>query len=81
MLNIIRDPMWGRNSEAYSECPFLTGEFAAAVIHGMRSDERGEGKFIQAFGGTLKLNRFCPQQSFSANFAAISFELTCELLH
>lgn len=43
--------MWGRNSEAYSECPFLSGEFAAAVIHGMRSDERGEGRFIQAFGG------------------------------
>jgi beta-glucosidase len=51
VINIIRDPMWGRNSEAYSECPFVTGEFAAAVIHGMRSDERGEGKFIQAFGG------------------------------
>lgn len=45
------DPMWGRNSEAYSECPFLTGEFAAAVIRGMRSDERGAGKYIQAFGG------------------------------
>ena len=46
--------MWGRNSEAYSECPFLTGEFAAAVIHGMRSDERGEGKYIQAFGGAFQ---------------------------
>ena len=39
--------MWGRNSEAYSECPFLTGEFSHAVIKGMRSDERGGGRFIQ----------------------------------
>ena len=33
--------MWGRNSEAYSECPYLTGEFAHEVVRGMRSDERG----------------------------------------
>ena len=53
MINIIRDPFWGRNNEAYSECPFLTGEFAHAVIRGMRQDTRGSsaGGVIQAFGG------------------------------
>ena len=44
--------MWGRNSEAYSECPFVTGAFAHAVISGMRSEERGgETGHIQAYGG------------------------------
>ena len=37
MINVIRDPMWGRNSEAYSECPYLTGQFAHAVIRGKSS--------------------------------------------
>lgn len=55
MINVIRDPMWGRNSEAYSECPLLTGAFANAVIRGMEGEAQrqpGEEKnFIQAFGG------------------------------
>ena len=48
MINIIRDPMCGRNSEAYSEDPFLTGEMARAVIHGMRGSDP---EYIRAFGG------------------------------
>jgi beta-glucosidase len=63
MINVIRDPMWGRNSEAYSECPYLTGQFAHAVIRGMAGNAQRVGghappappapppRFIQAFGG------------------------------
>jgi beta-glucosidase-like glycosyl hydrolase len=39
---------WGRNSEAYSECPFITGQFVQAVMEGYRGSDP---RFLRAFGG------------------------------
>ena len=39
MMNIIRDPFWGRNHEGYSEDPFLTGELAHSVVTGMQGQD------------------------------------------
>lgn len=38
MLDILRDPRWGRSEECYSEDPFLASEFAKAVISGVTSE-------------------------------------------
>ena len=35
MLDILRDPRWGRSEECYGEDPFLSGSLAAAAIHGL----------------------------------------------
>ncbi len=35
MLDILRDPRWGRSEECYSEDPFLASQFAAAATRGM----------------------------------------------
>eukprot|EP00041_Stephanoeca_diplocostata_P025297 m.658594 g.658594 ORF g.658594 m.658594 type:complete len:1066 (+) comp22720_c1_seq7:113-3310(+) len=48
MINIVRDPMWGRNNEGYSECPFLTGEMAHAVVTGMQGDD---ARYLQVVAG------------------------------
>ena len=37
-VNIFRDPRWGRGQETWGEDPFLTGEMAAAFVHGLQGD-------------------------------------------
>src|SRR5690348_10278317 len=50
VVNLLRDPRWGRNEEGYSEDPYLTGEFATAYGHGMQGDDP---RYLQA-APTLK---------------------------
>ena len=37
MLDVLRDPRWGRSEECYSEDPFLTAIMASAAVKGMQS--------------------------------------------
>src|ERR1700754_1902785 len=39
VVNLLRDPRWGRNEEGYSEDPLLTGAIATAYASGMRGDD------------------------------------------
>ncbi|MFD0900042.1 glycoside hydrolase family 3 protein [Actinomadura sediminis] len=39
VVNLLRDPRWGRNEEGYSEDPLLTGLLATAYGRGMRGDD------------------------------------------
>ena len=36
MINLIRDPRWGRADEAPTEDPLLAGEFGAGVTKGIQ---------------------------------------------
>jgi beta-glucosidase len=38
MVDISRDPRWGRIAESLGEDPYLTGELAAAMVHGFQGD-------------------------------------------
>lgn len=38
VVNLLRDPRWGRNEEGYSEDPTLTRELAVAYCRGLRGD-------------------------------------------
>ncbi|NUP52731.1 MAG: beta-glucosidase [Catenulispora sp.] len=38
VVNLLRDPRWGRNEEGYSEDPFATAELATAYCRGLRGD-------------------------------------------
>ena len=40
VVNLLRDPRWGRNEEGYSEDPLLTGSMATAYAGGLRGDDR-----------------------------------------
>ncbi|MFB4295615.1 glycoside hydrolase family 3 C-terminal domain-containing protein [Actinomadura sp. NTSP31] len=39
VVNLLRDPRWGRNEEGYSEDPLLTGLLATAYGKGMQGDD------------------------------------------
>ncbi|MET7397462.1 glycoside hydrolase family 3 C-terminal domain-containing protein [Dactylosporangium sp. NPDC005572] len=39
VVNLLRDPRWGRNEEGYSEDPLLTGELAVAYGTGLQGDD------------------------------------------
>jgi beta-glucosidase len=38
VVNLLRDPRWGRNEEGYSEDPYATGVLATAYCTGLRGD-------------------------------------------
>ncbi|NCX98102.1 MAG: family 3 glycosyl hydrolase [Planctomycetia bacterium] len=39
VINIGRNPYWGRNHEAWGEDPFLTGRMAVAYVRGLNGDD------------------------------------------
>src|SRR6202051_1134548 len=39
IINIFRDPRWGRGQETYGEDPFLTGRMGVAFVTGMQGDD------------------------------------------
>ena len=39
VINILRNPYWGRNGEAWSEDPFLCGRMAVAFVHGLQGND------------------------------------------
>ena len=42
MVNLLRDPRWGRSDEAPTEDPFLAAQFGRFVVEGLqREDDAG----------------------------------------
>ncbi|WP_308441097.1 glycoside hydrolase family 3 protein [Planosporangium mesophilum] len=39
VVNLLRDPRWGRNEEGYSEDPYLTGAISTAYGHGLEGND------------------------------------------
>ena len=48
MLDVARDPRWGRISEGAGEDPYLTSVFAKHTIMGFQGDNPGDGKHLLA---------------------------------
>lgn len=40
MLDVCRDPRWGRIEESYGEDPYLTSRFAVAIVRGLQGSEK-----------------------------------------
>lgn len=48
LLCLARDPRWGRTNETFGEDPYLTGELAAAIIHGYQGEDLSHPESIAA---------------------------------
>lgn len=51
VLDVVRDPRWGRTEECFAEDPYLIGEYAAASIEGLQGDSLSSEDSVAA---TLK---------------------------
>jgi beta-glucosidase len=50
MMDICRDPRWGRIAETLGEDPYLSGTLAAAMVHGFQGDSLADPDSIAACG-------------------------------
>jgi beta-glucosidase-like glycosyl hydrolase len=50
VINIVRDPRWGRNIETPGEDPFLTGQYAINFVQGLEHSKEDPYGALQASG-------------------------------
>ncbi|KAK6170942.1 hypothetical protein SNE40_019220 [Patella caerulea] len=53
VINIMRDPRWGRNQETYGEDPYLSGMLATAFVHGLQGNH---SRYVRATAGCKHLD-------------------------
>ena len=66
VINIGRNPYWGRNDEAYGEDPFLTGRMAVAYVTGLQGDDPKYLKLVSTLKHYAVNNVEQDRQSLSA---------------
>jgi beta-glucosidase len=66
VINIGRNPYWGRNEEAYGEDPFLTGRLAVAYVTGLQGDDLKYLKLVSTLKHYAVNNVEQDRQSLSA---------------
>ena len=59
-INILRDTRWGRSQESASECPFVSGEYGAAVSAGLQ--EGDDPRFLLAVSGLKHFSAYSLEQ-------------------
>ncbi len=48
VINLVRDPRWGRNIETPGEDPYLSGQYAIEFVQGMQKGTVDAGEHVQA---------------------------------
>ena len=54
MVDVARDPRWGRVAEGYGEDTYLTSTMAAAVVRGYQNEQMPDGKMPNAMAACVK---------------------------
>lgn len=66
VINIERNPYWGRNEEAYGEDPYLTGRLGVAYVKGLQGDHPRYLKLVSTLKHYAVNNVERDRQSLSA---------------
>ncbi|GFO34682.1 beta-d-xylosidase 1 [Plakobranchus ocellatus] len=64
VINVVRDPHWGRIQETYGEDPFMSGELAAAFLNGLHGDD---GRYVRVTGGCRHLDAYSGPENIPAS--------------
>ena len=69
VINIVRDPRWGRNQETYGEDPYMTGVMADRYVRGLQGDNE---RYFRAIAGCKHFDAYAgpeniPSSRFSFN--------------
>jgi len=69
VINIARDPRWGRNQETYGEDPYMTGVMADRYVRGLQGDNE---RYFRAIAGCKHFDAYAgpeniPSSRFSFN--------------
>ena len=67
VVNLLRDPRWGRNEEGYSEDPFLTGAISTAYGKGLTGDDPDHLKTAPVLKHYLANNNEIHRDTTSSN--------------
>lgn len=67
VINISRDPRWGRVQEVFSEDPYLTGRMAVAYVKGLQGDDTNHLKLAATVKHFAVNNVETGRQHLSAN--------------
>ncbi len=67
VINIERNPYWGRNHEAWGEDPFLTGRMAVAYVKGLQGDDPDHLKLAATLKHYAVNNVETDRQKLNAN--------------
>ena len=86
-LNVLRDPRWGRNQEAFSEDPYVIGTLGALLVHGTARGVDGFGaKYLKviviskhATGYQIENDRFGYNPNFTPHDIASTYLQAWEL--
>ena len=54
MVDVARDPRWGRVAEGYGEDTYLTSQMSAAVVRGYQNDQMVNGKMAPGMAACVK---------------------------
>ncbi|MEO7932781.1 MAG: glycoside hydrolase family 3 C-terminal domain-containing protein [Chthoniobacterales bacterium] len=69
VINIERNPYWGRNHEAFGEDPFLTGRMAVAYVRGLQGDDPNHLKLAATLKHYAVNNVETDRQKLNANLS------------
>ncbi|BFZ18771.1 hypothetical protein BsWGS_21810 [Bradybaena similaris] len=67
VINIARDPLWGRIEESYGEDPFLSGVFAENYVKGLQGNHP---RYVQATAGCKHFDVYAGPETGRVNFDA-----------
>ncbi|KAK7108023.1 uncharacterized protein [Littorina saxatilis] len=82
VVNIMRDPRWGRNAETYGEDPVFTGILATHFIHGLQGNDV-DSRYIIASAGCKHFDAYAgpeniptPRNKFDAQVSEVDWHQT-----
>ncbi|KAH9492176.1 putative beta-D-xylosidase 7 [Bulinus truncatus] len=69
VINVVRDPRWGRNQETYGEDPFMSGKLSQSYVKGLHGYD---SRYIQASSGCKHFDAYSGPENIPVS--SISFD-------